>query len=77
VGIGDERTGDPRQARDRAEIRVAGAVDHIDGVVRGVGHVENAAPGVDGRVIEPPGRRVRGKVDKADVVQRHSAFLLP
>jgi hypothetical protein len=41
-----------------------------------VGHVEEAPLRVDGRVIEAPGRRMRGEVDVADVVQGHQASLV-
>jgi hypothetical protein len=71
VRHGHQRARDSRQIRDRAEIGIRGAVDDVDRVIRGVGHVEPATRPVHGRVVEATGRRVRGKVDVADVLERH------
>lgn len=56
--------------------RVGRAVDHVDDVVRGVRHVEQSPPAMDGRVVEPTRRPVWGKVNVADVFQRHAPLAL-
>jgi hypothetical protein len=77
VRFGDQRSGDARQVWDGAEVRVGRAVDHVDGVVRGVCHIEQSSPAMDGRVVEPTRLRARGKVNVADVFQRHALPVRP
>ena len=53
---------------------MADAVDDVDGVVRRVGHVEETPWSVHGGVIEAAGGHVRGKIDVADMLQRHASL---
>jgi hypothetical protein len=36
-----------------------------------VGHIQEIAPRVHGRVVEPSTRRVRGQIDVADELETH------
>ena len=71
VGLRHERPRDSWQPGDGHDVPLRGDVDHVDGVVGGMCHVNAARRLVYRRVIEATGRGMRGQVDEAEGVQRH------
>src|SRR5207249_4213364 len=79
--VGDQGPGDFAQARDRTYVTVFPGVDHVDGVVGGVGDVEPGGGRVHGRVVEPAFARVRRQIDVPLGFEAHpgacSSFAFP
>ena len=67
----DEGAGHPCQVFNRAEVRPCPAVDDVDRVVCGVGHVDAARGLVDGGMVEPAGLGMRGQLDEPQPPERH------
>ena len=69
--IAYQGAGDAGQAGDRKEISPACGIEHIDGIVGRVRHVDMAARGVNGGMIEAAFRLVLGQYDVAGEMQGH------
>jgi hypothetical protein len=67
--VADEGTGHGRQSRHGADVRAPLRIDDVDGVVGGVGDVDQPGGCVHGGVIEAAGAQVRGKIDEAQELE--------
>jgi len=71
IGLGDERARDARQPPDGEEVALLLDIDHVHRVVGGMSDVDLSGRLVHGGMIEAAGLGVRGKIDEAEVPERH------
>ena len=69
--VGDQRARHRAQVRDGRDVLLRLDVDHVDGIVRGVGDVDPPGRLMHGGVIEAAGLRVLGQIDEPSMSERH------
>ena len=77
ASLAHQRTGDTGQAGYREEMAAGDRIEDVDRVVRGVRHVDVAARGMDGGVVEAAVALMRRQLDVAGKTQGRSSHCEP